>query len=215
MATLVKPTANYSRKQEIINGIIHASGILFGISALPMLTGIAATHDNAPGIIGAAIYSFCFLLLFTCSTVYHLSTEPRVKRLFEIFDHISIYFLIAGTYTPFLLVYMNNAFGISLLSVLWGLTLTGTVFKALFTGKHNIVSTIIYLLMGWILVIGGKRFFTELPVPVLVLLMIGGVLYSVGTYFYIRDKYTYTHAVWHGLVLAAAVCHFVAILLSM
>lgn len=215
MAALAQPTANYSRKQEIVNGVIHAAGIIFGVSALPMLTGIAATHDNTPGIVGAAIYSFCFLLLFTCSSVYHLAKDLQIKRLFEIFDHISIYFLIAGTYTPFLLVYMNDAFGISLLSVLWGLTLVGIIFKAIFTGKYNIISTIIYLLMGWILVIGGKRVLTDLPLSVLILLAIGGVLYSGGVYFYIRDKYTYSHAVWHSMVLAAAVCHFVAILLSM
>ncbi|MVT08306.1 PAQR family membrane homeostasis protein TrhA [Chitinophaga tropicalis] len=215
MPTLIQPTAHYSRKQELVNGIIHAAGIIFGISALPMLTGIAATHNNIPGIVGAAIYSFCFLLLFTCSTVYHLSQDMQIKRLFEILDHISIYFLIAGTYTPFLLVYMNDAFGISLLAVLWGLTLAGTVFKTFFTGRYNAVSTAIYLVMGWMLFVGGKRFFTELPVAVLVMLIAGGVLYSFGVYFYIRDKYTYTHAVWHSIVLAAAICHFVAILLSM
>jgi len=205
----------YNRRQEIVNGIIHGAGILFGISALPMLTGIAATHNNTAGIVGAAIYSFCFLLLFTCSTVYHLSLEPAIKRLFLILDHISIYFLIAGTYTPFLLVYMNNAFGITLLSVLWGLTLAGIFFKTWFTGKYDIISTIIYLLMGWILVAGGRRFFTELPLSVLILLCIGGALYTAGVFFYIRDRRTFTHAVWHSFVLAAAICHFVAILLSM
>lgn len=207
--------SKYTRKQEIVNGIIHGAGILFGISALPMLTGIAATHNNTAGIVGAAIYSFCFLLLFTCSTVYHLSLEPSIKRLFLVLDHISIYFLIAGTYTPFLLVHMNNAFGITLLSILWGLTLAGIFFKIWFTGKYDIISTIIYLLMGWIFVAGGRRFFTELPLSVLIMLCIGGVLYTVGVYFYIRDKRTFAHAVWHSFVLAAAVCHFVAILLSM
>jgi hemolysin III len=207
--------SKYTRKQEIVNGIIHGAGILFGISALPMLTGIAATHNNTAGIVGAAIYSFCFLLLFTCSTVYHLSLEPSIKKLFLVLDHISIYFLIAGTYTPFLLVYMNNAFGITLLSILWGLTLVGIFFKTWFTGKYDIISTIIYLLMGWILVAGGRRFFTELPLSVLILLCVGGVLYTFGVYFYIRDRRTFTHAVWHSFVLAAAICHFVAILLSM
>lgn len=207
--------SKYNRRQEIVNGIIHGAGILFGIAALPMLTGIAATHNNTAGIVGAAIYSFCFLLLFTCSTVYHLSLEPSIKRLFLILDHISIYFLIAGTYTPFLLVYMNNAFGITLLSVLWGLTLAGILFKTWFTGKYDIISTIIYLLMGWILVAGGRRFFTELPLSVLILLCVGGALYTFGVFFYIRDRRTFTHAVWHAFVLAAAICHFVAILLSM
>ena len=205
----------YNRKQEIVHGIIHAVGIVFGVSVLPMLTGLAATHGNTAGIVGAAIYSFSFLLLFTCSTVYHLAQDPQVKKLFLILDHISIYFLIAGTYTPFLLVYMKDAFGITLLSILWGLTLVGVIFKSFFTGKYNIVSTVIYLMMGWIMVVGGKTFFTTLPRSVVVMVMIGGLLYSAGVFFYIRDKRTYTHAVWHACVLAAAVCHYVAVLLSM
>lgn len=204
----------YNRKQEIMHGIIHAVGILFGLSALPVLTGIAATHGNTPGIVGAGIYSFCFILLFTCSTVYHLAQDQQVKKLFVVLDHISIYFLIAGTYTPFLLVFMNNAFGITLLCILWGLTAVGVVFKSFFTGRFNILSTIIYLVMGWIMIVGGKTFFTTLPLPVIIMIAIGGVLYSIGVYFYLREKGTYTHAVWHFFVLAAAICHYVAVLLS-
>src|SRR6266702_2800196 len=104
----------YNRRQEIVNGLIHAFGILIGISGLPILTGLATAHHNTPAIIGSAIYIFCFLMLFSCSTIYHLAQEPAVKRLFKILDHISIYFLIAGTYTPFLLIYINNSFGIAL-----------------------------------------------------------------------------------------------------
>ncbi|RFM36760.1 PAQR family membrane homeostasis protein TrhA [Chitinophaga silvisoli] len=204
----------YNRKQEIIHGIIHAVGILFGLSALPVLTGIAATHGNTPGIVGAGIYSFCFILLFTCSTVYHLAQDQQVKKLFVVLDHISIYFLIAGTYTPFLLVFMNNAFGISLLCILWGLTAVGVVFKSFFTGRFNVLSTIIYLIMGWIMIVGGKTFFSYLPLPVIIMIAIGGVLYSIGVYFYMKEKAAYTHAIWHTFVLAAAICHYVAVLLS-
>ncbi len=205
----------YNRKQEVVNGLIHGLGILFGVAGLPVLAGIATTNHNIPGIIGAGVYGFCFLLLFTSSTVYHLSTDIYMKRTFEILDHISIFFLIAGTYTPLLLVYLNNSFGITLLSVLWGLTLLGIIFKLRFTGRFNIVSVIIYLAMGWIMVVGGRRFFTHLPVPVLILVGIGGVLYSMGVFFYIRDRRFYSHAVWHSFVLVAAICHYVAVLLCM
>lgn len=205
----------YNRKQEIVNGTIHAIGILFGVSGLPVLTGIATAHNNIPGIVGSGIYGFCFLLLFANSTIYHFATEKVIKRLFLILDHISIYFLIAGTYTPFLLMYMNNAFGITLLSVLWGLTFIGIFFKIRFTGRFEIVSTLIYLLMGCILVVGGRKFFGYLPESVVIFICIGGCLYIVGIFFYLWDKYMYTHAVWHIIVLAAAICHYIAVLLAL
>jgi hemolysin III len=205
----------HTRKQELIHGLIHGIGVLFGVSGLPVLTGLATAHQNTPGIIGAGIYGFCFLLLFTSSMVYHLLENESLKRLFEIFDHISIYFLIAGTYTPFLLVYVNNSFGISLLATLWGLTLLGIFFKIWFTGRFGAVSTIIYILMGWALAAGGKRFFADLPVSAIVMILVGAGLYSVGVAFYAWGKRRYTHALWHGIVLAAAICHYVAVLLVM
>jgi hemolysin III len=205
----------YARKQEIVNGLTAAIGMLFGISGLPVLVGLATAHDNTTGIVGSGIYGFCFLLLFTSSTVFHFAQEPVIKRMFKVLDHISIYFLIAGTYTPFLLVYMNNDFGITILSILWGLTVVGIFFKIRFTGRFEIMSTIIYLLMGWIMLAGGRRFFDDLPAPVLIFICIGGGLYSIGVFFYIWDKYYYTHAVWHLFVLAGAVSHYVAVLLAM
>lgn len=208
-------TDNYSRKQELLFALIHGVGVIFGISGLPVLTGIATSHHNTPGIIGAGIYGFSFLLLFTCSMVYHLAQEPVVKRLFEIFDHISIYFLIAGTYTPFLLVYMLNPFGITLLSILWGLTTVGVFFKFWFTGRFEILSVIIYVLMGWIMVVGGARFFELLPRDVVIMICIGSGLYSVGVAFYVWGKWFYNHAIWHLFILVAAICHYVAVLLAM
>jgi hemolysin III len=206
---------SYIRQQEIVNSLTHALGMLFGISGLPVLIGLATAHNNVPGIVGAGIYGFCFIFLFTSSTIYHLSQELSIRKIFKIFDHISIYFLIAGTYTPFLLIYMNNTFGITLLSILWGLTLVGIVFKSFFTGRFELVSTAIYVLMGWIMVVGGHRFFVHLPLPVLIFILTGAGLYSIGVFFYIWDKYLYTHAVWHAFVLAGAICHYVAVLLAM
>lgn len=205
----------YNRKQEIVNGLIHGVGVLFGISALPVLTGLATAHNNTPAIVGSGIYGCCFLMLFTSSTVFHLAQDRVIKRVFIVLDHISIFFLIAGTYTPFLLVYMNDAFGITLLSILWGLTLVGIFFKTRFAGRFEIVSIIIYLLMGWIMVVGGRTFFDYLPLAVIILLCVGGGLYTIGVIFYVWDKYLYTHAVWHIFVLTAAVCHYVAVMLAM
>lgn len=206
---------SYSRKQQIVNGLVHGIGIIFGIAGVPVLIAMAAAHGNTPGIIGAGIYGFCFLMLFTSSTVFHLAQEPAIRHIFKIFDHISIYFMIAGTYTPFLLVYMNNTFGITLLCILWGLTLAGVWFKVFFTGRFEIVSTLIYLAMGYIMVVGGRRFFADMPSTVVVLIWLGAGLNTIGVFFYLWDKYPYTHAVWHAIVLAAGICHYVAILLAM
>jgi hemolysin III len=205
---------SYNRQQEFVNGLISGAGVLFGIAGLPVLTGMATAHHHPAAIIGSGVYGFCFLLLFSVSTIYHITSEPAEKRLFKKLDHISIYFLIAGTYTPFLLVYVNNSFGLTLLVVLWGLTIAGTLFKVSYTGKFEVLSTIFYLAMGLIMVVGGRKFFDQLPGPVLVFIVIGGVLYSVGVFFYLWDKYTYTHAAWHGFVLAAAISHYVAVLLT-
>lgn len=204
----------YELRHEIVHSIIHAFGILFGIISIPILTALAAHKVNMCGIIGASIYGFCFLMLFTFSTLYHAFREKQVKRTLEIFDHISIYFLIAGTYTPFLLIYLYNSFGITLLSVLWGLTFLGVVFKIFLTGRYEKLSVIIYFLMGWILVVGGKRFFRAIPADVMIFILIGGGLYSLGIIFYLWQKYKWNHAIWHFLVLAAAVCHYVAVLLA-
>ena len=206
---------SYNRHQEIVNGLTHAAGVLFGLAGLPLLPGLADSHGNKQGLIGSCIYGVCFLLAFTTSTIYHLTKDPRRKKTFKIFDHISIYFFISGTYTPFLLVFVNNSFGMTLLAVLWTLTAAGVIFKIWFTGRWEIVSTLIYVAMGWIMVVGGRRFFDQLPTPVLVLIFVGAGLYSIGVFFYLWDKYRYTHAVWHVFVLAAAVCHYAAVLLAM
>ncbi|KKN94172.1 hypothetical protein LCGC14_0189960 [marine sediment metagenome] len=206
--------SNIQIQQELVNSIVHGFGIIFGIVGIPILIAFAIKSDNTPGVIGAAIYGFCFLQLFTFSTLYHGFQHPGAKRVFEILDHISIYFLIAGTYTPFLLIYMNNAFGITLLSILWGLTALGIVFKIFFTGKWNIISTLVYIAMGCIMLVGGRTFFETIPSTVLTMILIGGGLYLLGVIFYLWEKYPFNHAVWHFFVLAAAVCHYVGILLA-
>jgi hemolysin III len=206
-------TQHYDLRLEIANSITHGIGIIFGIAALPVLSALAATKDNTIAVVGAAVYGFCFLLLFSMSTLYHAFQHPRAKKVLHVFDHISIYFLIAGTYTPFLLNYMLNARGITMLCVLWGLTLLGMVFKVFFTGKFNFMSTLVYVGMGWILVFSGREFFNTIPASVLTMIVIGGVLYTTGVLFYLWEKLYYHHVIWHLFVLSAAICHYVAVLL--
>ncbi|WP_407525349.1 hemolysin III family protein [Lacibacter sp. MH-610] len=204
---------HHDLKLEIANSITHGIGIIFGIAALPVLSALAATKNNTIAVVGAAVYGFCFLLLFSMSTLYHAFQNPRAKKVLHVFDHISIYFLIAGTYTPFLLNYMMNTTGITLLCVLWGLTLIGIVFKIFFTGRFNFVSTLVYIGMGWILLFGGRQFFDAIPFDVMLMIAIGGGLYTVGALFYLWEKLYYHHVIWHLFVLSAAVCHYVAVLL--
>jgi hemolysin III len=206
-------TQHHDLRLEIANSITHGIGIIFGIAALPVLSALAATKDNTIAVVGAAVYGFCFLLLFSMSTLYHAFQHPRAKKVLHVFDHISIYFLIAGTYTPFLLNYMLNARGVAMLCVLWGLTLLGIVFKVFFTGKFNFMSTLVYVGMGWILVFSGREFFNTIPASVLTMIVIGGVLYTTGVLFYLWEKLYYHHVIWHLFVLSAAVCHYVAVLL--
>lgn len=201
-------------KLELTNSIIHGIGILFGIASIPLLSALAIRTNNINGIVGASVYGFCFLMLFTFSTLYHGFQQPKVKQVLQVFDHISIYFLIAGTYTPFILNYFFNTTGIVMLCVLWGLAFLGIFFKIYFVEKFNILSTIIYLLMGWMMVWGGKTFFVSMPFAVITMIIIGGVLYSIGVVFYLMEKWKWHHVIWHLFVLAAAICHYVAVLLT-
>lgn len=203
-----------SNSLELANALTHGFGILAGIALLPVVTAISTKVDNIAAIVAAGIYAFSFLMLFLFSTLYHATRDTSAKFILKKMDHISIYFLIAGTYTPFLLIYLLNAFGITLLSVLWGLAIVGIVFKILFTGRFKILSTLIYLGMGWILLIGGKTFFSALPLSAMIMIIIGGGLYSLGVPFYLIKKWKYHHVVWHLFVLAAALCHYVAVLLA-
>ena len=208
------PDTDLRLRQELVNSMLHGFGILFGIISIPVLLTLAAKADSTDKIIGTGVYGFSFLMVFTFSTLYHGFQHEKLKQTFKILDHISIYFLIAGTYTPLLLIYHRNSFGTNLLIVLWTLTLLGTVFKIFCCGKWETLSTIIYLLMGWSMFSGGWSFFSQMPQDVLILVIAGGCLYSIGVIFYVWEKYLYSHAVWHSFVLAAAICHYVAILIS-
>jgi hemolysin III len=201
-------------KQELVNSIMHGFGILFGLISIPVLITLSVKNNNPNGIIGSSIYGFCFLMVFTFSTLYHGFQHEKVKRALKILDHISIYYLIAGTYTPLILIYNRNGFGITLLCVLWSLTIIGTIFKIFYCGKWEVISTVIYLLMGWSMLAGGNSFFLKMPAAVFQMIIAGGIIYSFGVIFYLWDRYFYSHAVWHLFVLAAAICHYVAILLS-
>jgi len=198
---------------EMANALTHGIGVLFGITGMPILSAVAVKTGNISDIVGVTIYAFGFLMAFAFSTLYHSVREVNTKKSLRTLDHISIYILIAGTYTPFLLIYMFNSFGITLLVIQWSLVVIGTVFKLFYTGRFKVFSTLVYIAMGSLLFVGGKTFFVALPTLVSVLLMIGGALYIFGCIFYLNKKIVYRHAIWHLFVLLAATCHYVAVLL--
>lgn len=203
-----------NRKEERMNSLTHVLGILFGIVCIPILILNACESCGPSMIIGTAIYGFSFLMVFTFSSLFHWNTNEKARRIFLILDHISIYFLIAGTYTPFILIFINNSFGMTLLSVLWGLTFLGIIFKLFYTGRFEVVSTIIYLAMGWMLLTGADQFFSNMPRSIAALVIVGAALYSIGVLFYVKRLFAYHHAVWHLFVLSAAICHFSAVMMA-
>lgn len=200
-------------REEKVNAITHIVGIVFGLVSVPFLIFNACENCGQYVIAGIIIYGLSFLMVFTFSTIFHLQQEGgRNRHIFKILDHISIYFFIAGTYTPFILIFVNNNFGLTLLAILWALAIIGTIFKTFYCGRFEILSTIVYLAMGWMLLTGANAFFANMPPTVIWLIIAGAILFTVGVIFYIWRLFAYHHAVWHMMVLAGAVCHYVAVL---
>lgn len=201
----------FSPAQERANIIIHITGIIFGIIAIPFLIDMAK-EQTASHIISISIYAFCFLMLFANSTLYHSVKRYRLKMLFKKLDRISIYFLIAGTYTAIIRFYLFDTTGFVLLSILWTLVLGGIFFEIFFPGKFNIMSVIFYLIMGLIFVFVPGHFFSSMPAGIMLLVLCGVAMYCFGVIFYVWQKWTFHHAIWHFFVLGGGVLHFVAML---
>jgi hemolysin III len=199
-------------KEETVNALTHGLGALLSLGGLVVLVVMASLHGDAWHIVSCSIYGFTLVLLFSSSTLYHSFRSQRVKHIFRIIDHASIYLLIAGTYTPFVLVNLRGRWGWSLFGVIWGLALAGIVFQIFFVSRFRLVQTMIYLAMGWLVVIAIKPLFMHVPRLGLLWLLFGGLCYTVGAVFYLWKKLPYHHAVWHLFVLGGSVCHYFAIL---
>ena len=198
--------------EEIANAITHGIGALLGIAALTLLVLLAVTQNDPVRIVSAAIYGGSLILLFLFSTLYHSIPGSRIKKIFQLLDHCAIYLLIAGTYTPVLLVSLKGAWGDSLMVVIWSVAVFGIFFK-IFFGEERFpkVSLFTYVGMGWLIVVAGAEMLSAIPAGGLILLAAGGVAYTAGTVFYVRDDLPYNHAVWHLFVLGGSVLHFFAV----
>ncbi|MEF2965259.1 hemolysin III family protein [Paenibacillus sp. M1] len=206
-------THTYPRREEIANAITHGIGAMLSIAGLVLLIVFSSLKGTAWHVVSFTIYGVSMLLLYLSSTLVHSFKEGKAKDLFEIFDHSSIYIYIAGTYTPFLLVAIRGPLGWSLFGVIWGIALAGVVFKAFFVKRFLFMSTFFYLIMGWLIVIAWGPLTVAVPSEGIVLLVTGGLLYTLGTIFYVWRAFPFHHAIWHLFVLAGSVTHFFAILL--
>ncbi|HOX83986.1 MAG TPA: hemolysin III family protein [Chryseolinea sp.] len=202
----------YSTKEEIANAITHGIGAALAIAALVILIVFAAIKGNVWHVVSFTIYGSTLVLLYFASTLYHSLTNLRAKGVFHKFDHISIYLLIAGTYTPFCLTALRGWIGWTVFGVVWSCAILGAVLKSISVGKRVMMSTILYVLMGWVILIAIKPLYNAMPYNGFLLLVAGGVSYTLGTIFFIRDQVKYNHSVWHLFVLGGSVLHFFSVL---
>lgn len=195
------------------NSITHGIGIALSLAAFVILVVYASRQGDSWKIISFSIYCTSLVLLYAASTLYHSFSEPRLKHYLKIIDHSAIYLLIAGTYTPFMLVMLRDSIGWILFIIIWCLALMGICFKFFFAHRFRILSTILYLAMGWMIIFAFKPMLNNIPEGGLYWLLAGGVFYSLGVIFYLWKKLLYNHAIWHLFVLGGSICHFFAVLL--
>jgi len=199
-------------REERFNAITCGVGFSLSIAALVVLIVSASRAGDAWKIVSASIYGTSLTLLFLCSTLYHALSSKKAKDVFEILDHCTIYVLIAGTYTPFTLVTLRGPWGWSLFGAVWALAILGIVFKAIFISRFRVLSAVVYLLMGWLVVIAVRPLSQHVAAAGIGWLLAGGVIYSAGLIFYAWKTLPFHHTIWHVFVLAGSGCHVVAVL---
>ena len=198
--------------EEIANSVSHGIGFLAAVAVSPVLVFSAVQHGNTAGIVGASIFAFTMMLLYITSTLYHSLAKNKAKRVFRILDHGAIFLLIAGTYTPFTLGVLRGALGWTLFGLVWGIAVVGIVLKSVGGIKWEKLSTILYLAMGWLIIIAVKPLWLNMPSWGLFWLLAGGAAYTFGIGFYAARQIRYAHFIWHLFVIAGTACHFIAIL---
>lgn len=203
----------YSKKEEIANATTHGIGAALSVAALVLLIVYASLEGTALHVISFIIYGLTMVLLYVCSTLVHSFPEGKTKDLFEILDHAAIYLFIAGSYTPILFHVVQGTLGWVLFGIVWGIAIIGVVFKIFFVKKFLFTSTVLYILMGWIIVFAWNPLVHNLNESGVVLLIVGGVSYTIGTVFYMWRSFPFHHAVWHLFVLAGSIFQFFAVLL--
>ncbi|MEX2160490.1 MAG: hemolysin III family protein [Anaerolineales bacterium] len=202
----------YSRAEEIANSIIHGVGIVFSITGLAVMTSFASMFGTAWHLVSVSIYSATQILLYTASTLYHSIPFEGAKNILRRLDHSAIFLMIAGTYTPFALVNLRGPWGWTLFGLVWGLALVGIALQGFMLKQRRWVNAIPYIAMGWLVVIAVKPLMASVAPGGLILLLAGGLAYTLGSVFYVWKRLAFNHAIWHGFVLLGSILHYFAIL---
>lgn len=200
--------------EELLNSITHGFGLALSVAGFLALLALSIMRGDAWQIVGCSIFGATLIFLYGASTLYHSFRALHLRRILRTLDHSAIFLLIAGTYTPFTLVNLRGPWGWSLLVAVWALAIIGIVFKIFFVDRFEVVSTVIYLLMGWLGVVAIRQILALLPTSGFLWLVAGGLAYTVGVLFFACRKVPYNHAIWHVFVLAGSVCHYFAVLFS-
>lgn len=202
----------YTKGEEIANAVTHGIGTALAIAALVLLIVFSVVKGTAWHVVSFTIFGSTLVILYLESTLYHSLTNKKAKRLFRKFDHMSIYLLIAGTYTPFCLTVLRGPLGWTIFGIVWGCAIIGIVIKAFLVGKKDRLSTVLYIVMGWLIIGTIRRLYLAMPFSGVLFLIIGGVLYTVGAFIYSKDKIMFNHGIWHLFVIGGSVCHFFSVM---
>jgi len=203
--------SRYTTGEEIANGVTHGIGAVLAIAGLIFLVYYSVAYGTVWHIVSCAIYGTTLVLLYTISTLYHSVPSPRFKSVMRILDHSAIFLLIAGTYTPFTLVSLRGPWGWSLLGIIWGAAILGILFQTALQKSWVAFTVALYILMGWVVVLAAKPLLEVIPTEGFMLLLYGGLAYTLGTAFYIWKQMRFHHAIWHVFVLAGSIFHFFAV----
>ena len=198
--------------EEIANSVSHGVGLLAATLGIPVLVVAAVRRGGIGPLIGAIVFGVTMVILYSTSTLYHALARNRAKRVFQVLDHSAIFLLIAGTYTPFALGVLRGAWGWTLLVLVWSLALAGVVLKATGNMRHPVLSTSLYLGMGWLVIVAFKPLCIHVPAWGLFWLLAGGIGYTAGIGFFAAVRLRYSHFIWHLFVMAGTACHFIAVL---
>ena len=216
MLNLNDPLVLHERPQslgeEIANSVSHGIGLLLALAGFPVLVVATLRRGDVVEVVGATVFGITVVLLYSTSMLFHAFRQSRAKRIFQVLDHSAIYLLIAGTYTPFTLGVLHGTWGWILFGLVWSMAAVGIMLKALGGVRYNTVSTLVYIAMGWLVVIAADKVWALVPGWGIFWLVAGGIAYTAGAAFFLAERIRYFHFVWHLFVVAGTACHFIAVL---